>query len=324
MLLVDGGADVSLDTRVRLDALGTAEKRGYYPLKKFLTGLFAFAIVAGISLADSVSIYSENDVWEYTDGWYTSGQAIEYQSDYLWGFKIAQEIFTPENKGSRDIQWGDRPYAGYLHLDVFKNFIEGAEDDYLSLSLGVIGPASGAGTVQSGFHKITGMMLPQGWKWQLRNEPTLNIAYYKSRSVMLEKWLEFKPLAGVNFGNVLVDAELGNFIRLGYNLPPEFSPMIYNFASDTKRLKDRSFYAYAFAGVVGKAVAYDHLLQGSLFQEEYVTVTPKTFCADGFLGACVGFRRMELTFTHVEMTEQWLSQPDRDNRWDGVKLSYKF
>lgn len=275
-------------------------------------------------MADSISLYTENDVWQYTDGWYTSGQAIDYQFDNLWGLKIAQEIYTPENKGSPDPQHGDRPYAGYLHSDVYKNFVEGPVDDYLSLSLGVIGPASGAGDVQSGFHKVTGMMMPQGWKWQLKNEPTLNLAYYKSRSVMLEKWLELKPLAGVNFGNVLVDAELGSFIRAGYNLPPNFSPMIYNFASDTERLTLEDFYIYAFAGVVGRAVAYDHLLQGSLFQDEAVTVTPKTFCAAGYVGACVGIWRIELTFTHVDMTEQWLSQPDRDNIWDGFKLSYKW
>jgi len=297
-----------------------AENKG--SMKKLLS--IFISLMAGICLADSVSLYTENDVWEYTDGWYTSGQAIQYQSDDLWGLKIAQEVYTPENKGTKEKQIGDRPYAGYLHLDGFKNFVDGAEDDYVSLSLGVIGPASGAGDVQSAFHHTTGMMMPQGWKWQLKNEPTLNAAYYKSRSVMLEKWLEYKPLAGVNAGNVLVDAELGNFIRIGYHLPKEFSPMIYNFASDTKRLTDYDFYFYVFAGVVGKAVAYDHLLQGSLFQDEEVTVTPKTFCADGLVGACIGIWRVELTFTHVEMTEQWLSQPDRDNRWDGIKLTYKF
>jgi hypothetical protein len=52
-----------------------------------------------ICWSDSVSIYTENDVWQYTDGWYTSGQAIEYQSDDLWGLKIAQEIYTPASKG---------------------------------------------------------------------------------------------------------------------------------------------------------------------------------------------------------------------------------
>lgn len=292
-------------------------------MKKLILIALAAMAAAG-ARADSVSIYSENDVLHYQDGWYTSGQALDYRSDNLWGLKLAQEIYTPENKGSPNIQQGDRPYAGYLHLDLIKNFLAGAQDDYAALSLGVIGPASGAEAVQCGFHHATGMMMPAGWKWQLRNEPTVNLAYYKSRSVLIEPWFEYKPFAGVNFGNVLVDAECGNFIRLGYNLPREFSPTIYSFASETKRLKDRPFFGYVFAGVVGKAVAYDHLLQGSLFQDEKVTVTPKTFSASGLVGASVGIWRMELSYTHVEMTEQWLSQPDRDNRFDSIKASWKF
>ena len=163
-----------------------------------------------------------------------------------------------------------------------------------------------------------------GWKYQLKNEPTLNAAYFKSFSHRFCPWLEFKPLAGVNFGNVLVDAEAGSFIRAGYNLPKAFCPTIYSFSNQSKRLKDQIFYFYLFAGVIGQAIAYDHLLDGSLFQHEQVSVRHKNFVADGLLGACVGVWRMELTFTHVETTEQWLSQPDRDNKYESIKLTYKF
>lgn len=292
-------------------------------MKKILV-ISAAVLLAGYVLADSIALYGENDFMHKTDGWYTQGTQIKYESDNLWGLKLAQEIYTPENKDDPNPVYGDRPYAGYLHLDVFKHIVNGGQDDYLQLSLGVIGPASGAELVQSGFHHITGMAMPRGWKWQLKDEPTLNLAYYKSRSIMLEKWLEYKPLAGVNVGNVLVDAELGNCIRIGYNLPKEFSPLIYNFASDTKRAKDMNFYCYAFAGVIGKAIAYNQLLDGSLFQDEPVTVRHKNFVADGFLGACIGLYGVELSVTHVERTEEWLSQPDRDNQYDDIKVSYKF
>jgi len=290
---------------------------------KIIFLIFPVVLLAGYSFADSISLYGENDFMHRTDGWYTQGTQIKYDSDNLWGMKIDQAIYTPENKDDPDPVRGDRPYAGYLHLDGFKHFCEGKQDDYIELSLGVIGPASGAEAVQSGFHKITGMAIPQGWKWQLKNEPTVNAAYYKSYSVMLEKWLEYKPLGGVNLGNVLVDAELGNCIRVGYNLPREFSPLIYNFASDTKKPKDKNFYCYAFAGVIGKTIAYNQILDGSLFQDEPVTVRHNNFVADGFIGACIGFWQLELTITHVVRTEEWLSQPDRDNEFESVKISLK-
>jgi len=300
--------------------------------------IFWLSFVVGILLgllinevfADSVSIYEENDVLEpdgqgsNTDGWYTQALQFQYESTNGWGLKLTQQIYTPENKDSPLPQYGDRPYAGYLHGAWYKNFLSGQQDDYFQIDVGVIGPASGAEDVQTGFHKLTGMALPQGWKYQLKNEPTLNAAYFKSYSHRFYPWLEYKPLAGVNFGNVLVDAEAGNFVRAGYNLPRSFNPTIYSFSQENRRMKDRPFYAYVFAGVVGQAIAYDHLLDGSLFQHEQVSVKHKNFVANGSLGACIGLYDFELTFTHCEVTEQWLSQPERDNKYDSIKLSWKF
>jgi len=287
-------------------------------------------MLAGYSFADSVSIYEENDVFEKdskgstTDGFYTQGLQIQYENTNSWGLKLAQQIYTPENKDSPGTQYGDRPYAGYLHGAYFQHILAGQQDDYFQIDVGVIGPASGAEDVQTGFHKMTGMALPQGWKYQLKNEPTLNVAYFKSFSHRFAPWLEYKPLAGVNFGNVLVDAEVGNFVRAGYNLPRSFNPTIYSFSEENRRMKDQNFYIYAFAGVIGQAVAYDHLLDGSLFQHEQVSVKHETFVANGDLGLCLGIYAVEVTFTHVQVTEQWLSQPERDNKYESIKLSYKF
>jgi hypothetical protein len=277
-------------------------------------------------LADSVSLYEENDcVWE-TDGWYSQGVQAQYESDDAWGIKLAQRIYTPENKDSSEPQYGDRPYAGYLHGSFYKNFLRGNQDDYLEITAGVIGPAAGAEDLQTGFHRLTGMALPQGWKYQLKNEPALNFAYYKSINAAVNDWVEFKPLAGMNFGNVLVDAEAGCFVRAGWNFPPDFSPTMFSFAgrSGERPGNERRFYFYVFAGAVGKAVAYDHFLDGSLFRDEEVSVRHKNFVADGFIGACAGFRRVEITFTHCERTEEWLSQPERENKYESIKLAYKF
>jgi lipid A 3-O-deacylase len=289
----------------------------------FIFFLSAFCLLPS-AFSDSISLYEENDCFWDTDGWYSNGFQAQYENDDAWGLKLAQQIYTPENKDSFDPQYGDRPYAGYLHGSFYKNFLKGNQDDYLEITAGVIGPAALGEETQNGFHNVLGMHSANGWKYQLANEPTLNAAYYKSVSSRLAPWLEFKPLAGVNFGNVLADAEAGSFIRAGWNLPAEFSPTMYSFAGQCRRLKDQPFYFYIFAGAVGKAVAYDHFLDGSLFRNEQVTVRHKNFVADGFLGACAGIWRLELTFTHCERTEEWLSQPDRDNKFESIKLTYKF
>jgi hypothetical protein len=280
-------------------------------------------LFAGICMADSFSLNAENDCLEQTDGWYSFGTQVKYKSTDLWGASVALEGYTPENKDSYAPQYGDRPYAGYTHLDLWKNYVVDQNDAYVILSLGVIGPASGAELAQSGFHYLTGMHMPMGWKNQLKNEPAANVGGYESVPVKVKEWLELKPFIGANLGNRLTDAECGSFVRAGWNMPKEFSPVKYNFASYEED-EDGEFYAYAFAGAAGQAIAYDHLLDGSLFQDEIVTVRHKNFVANGFVGAVLGWRNFELKYTHCEMTEQWLSQPDRDNKWDGVEVGYKF
>jgi len=290
-------------------------------MKKTLSILIS--LLTGICLADSFSINAENDCLEQTDGWYSFGTQVKYKSTKLWGASAALEGYTPENKDSYEPQYGDRPYAGYTHLDLWKNYVDGQNDAYVILSLGVIGPASGAEVMQSGLHYLTGMHMPMGWKNQLKDEPVANVGGYESVPIKVKEWLEFKPFIGANFGNRLVDVECGSFVRAGWNMPKEFSPVKYNFASYEED-EDGEFYAYAFAGASGQAIAYDHLLDGSLFQNEVVTVRHKNFVANGSVGACVGLYGFEITYTHVEQTEQWLSQPDRDNKWDSVKASINF
>lgn len=296
---------------------------------KYLASILMLLTTASVCMADSISIYEENDVLEKdssgstVDGFYTQGLQFQYENDNHWGLKLGQQIFTPENKDSSLPQYGDRPYAGYLHGAYFQHFLAGQQDDYIQVDVGVIGPASCAEQVQDGFHRMCGMARPQGWKYQLKNEPTLNLAYFKSYSHRFYPWLEYKPFAGVNAGNVLVDAEIGNFIRAGYNLPRSFNPTIYSFSAENRRMKDKSFFAYAFAGVVGQAIAYDHLLDGSLFQDEQVTVRHNNLVANGSIGVAAGYGAFELTFTHVEVTEQFSGQA-RFNKYDSIKIAYKF
>jgi hypothetical protein len=300
-------------------------------MKKLLIFLTALTL-AGHSFADSVSIIEENDFMQKdssgstTDGLYTQGLGIQYENTNGWGLALTQIIQTPPDKDSPDPVPEQMPYAGYLYGSYFRHFLTGQQDDYFKVDVGVIGPASGAEDVQTGFHKLTGMALPMGWEHQLEskwNEPVFNIAGFKSYSHRFASWLEYKPFAGVNAGTVLVDAELGNFIRAGWNLPREFNPTIYSFSAENRRMKDQKVFAYVFTGVVGKAIAYDHMLEGSLFQEEQVTVHADTFVANGTVGASVGYGAFDITFSRVQQTEQYSSQL-RDSIYNTIKVGLKF
>lgn len=288
--------------------------------------LIALALLPCLALADKLTLFAENDVLNRTDGFYTHGSQIRYETDDHWGLQVSQLMYTPENKDSPDPQYGDRPYCGVLKAQFSKEFLKANSGEYIGLTLGVVGPASGAEQTQKAVHWLINSAQPMGWDWQLFNEPIANLALYKTYSLPLTSFLEYRPLAGVNLGNELTDAEAGNIVRLGWNMPKSFSPFIGTFEEDAGKLKDKPFGCYLFAGVIGKLKLYDITLDGNLLntRENYVTVDKKAFVAQGFVGAGVRVWRVDVVLTHIQMTEEFENQPLRDNVYDSLQLGVTF
>ena len=71
----------------------------------------------------------------------------------------------------------DRPYAGILSVGLTLHVEQSNSYHGLRLVTGVVGPAALAGDTQQEVHRHIGSDLPQGWDYQLDNEPILNPAY---------------------------------------------------------------------------------------------------------------------------------------------------
>ncbi len=281
------------------------------------------------SKAGKFSLYEENDVLvsdgkgSNNDGYYTQGFQMKYQNYNNWGLKLAQQIYTPENKDDPNPQYGDRPYAGWLHGEFFKKTYEENYENYYEIGLGIVGPASLAEDTQSGFHKIFGMNLPMGWKYQLNNEPTLQLAYYRTYSLFVNKYMEFRPFAGVNLGNALTDVEIGNILRVGYNIPKkDFDPVIHAYKNEKKSFWDK-VYAYGFVGGKVYGVARNIFLEGNTFSDNIVTVDPNRVVGDGLGGLCLGLYNFEISFTHIYRTDEFKTQT-RPEIFDALQISWFF
>ena len=276
--------------------------------------------------ANQISLYEENDCLEknngdVTDGYYTQGFSVRYEDDANWGLKLSQQIYTPENKDDPNPQYNDRPYAGWLHGEWFKKTFNENYENYYEIGLGIVGPASGGEWVQTEVHKLIKSSPPMGWKWQLNNEPTMQLAYYRTYSIFACEYIEFRPYAGVNLGNALTDAEMGNIIRLGYNIPKNFDPVIRSVKKDGSFMNNT--YAYTFVGGKVYGVARNIFLDGNTFSDNEVTVDKENIVGDALLGLCLGVYNVEVTITHVERTKEFETQT-RNNRFDSIQLCYKF
>lgn len=276
-----------------------------------------------INSKNKLSIYLENDVGCEEDGFYTAGTQIKYERDDHWGLKLGQQIYTPSTKSVSEPQYGDRPYAGWLFLNSFKDVYTANYVDHYELGVGIVGDYSYADKVQTQVHIWLNQMKPKGWQYQLLTEPTVQAAYFRTYAFPLYNWMELRPSAGVNLGNAIDDVELGTYLRMGYNLTKEFDPII-----ETYRLagnQDKFIHAYMFLGVNGKAFARNLFLDGNTFRksDDAWTVDKEYFVADGVIGACLGIYRFEFIFTHIERTKEFETQP-RDNRFDSIQVTYKW
>ncbi|MDQ2076817.1 lipid A deacylase LpxR family protein [Marinimicrobium sp. ABcell2] len=84
---------------------------------------------------------------------------------------LGQMMITPEDVSKVDRDPGDAPYAGLLYWRSGYFTRKDNRVDSVAVTVGVVGPASGAERTQSWVHKVTGSKEPLGWDNQIRNEP---------------------------------------------------------------------------------------------------------------------------------------------------------
>jgi len=306
-----------------------------------------------------VSLQAENDMFgNGKDDDYTHGTQISYMSEpcqFQWvartvkaiglasrhdgscersrvGFSIGQAIFTPHDISVETPDPKDRPYAGWLYVsagfvtetthdpgqEVSSGFLDRSLRK-LELSLGVVGPASGAGVVQREFHKLIGAQEPRGWTHQLENEPALLLSYEYQRRFgrsfgnIIEA--DVTPSAGLSVGNVYTQGSLGLTFRIGRDMlqdygPPRIRPSLPGAAFFEKPLSGIGW--YVFAGLEGRAVGHNIFLDGNTFASG-PHVSKHIFVGDAQVGIAITMGGMRLSYTNVFRTKEFKGQPEADD-----------
>ncbi|WP_254843485.1 lipid A deacylase LpxR family protein [Shewanella sp. UCD-KL21] len=153
--------------------------------------------------ADQIYFSFDNDVIVGVDGDYSNGllvgwlaaperdfssasTAFQWQSKLLFtqqteqshrGAKLYSRMWTPTEIAYDFPQPQERPYAGLVELESYTGIFSPTLAQKNWLTIGVIGPASGAEAMQTLVHKITSSTPPKGWDYQIENQLTLQLAY---------------------------------------------------------------------------------------------------------------------------------------------------
>ena len=300
----------------------------------------------------TASVRWENDCFGGTDRFYTEGVSLGVShtgpswmdpvADWLpWGqgrrtvgYSLGQGMYTPADTTRLVPDPNDRPYAGVLSVGLTLHVDRSNSCHGFSFTTGVVGPWSLAEETQREVHDLMRNGHPQGWSYQIHNEPILNLAYEYRHKFRLagrrEAWsAEALPIVGGWLGNVLIQGQIGGFLRFGYNMPDDFGITLARGMGhmppprwDERAQSKSSWGVSIHGGIVGNLVLRDITLDGNTF-EDSPSVDKELFVPAAGVGMSIGNRQFLASFTYVFWGKEFEGQPEY-TKFASIAFSYFF
>jgi len=299
----------------------------------------------------SVSLRWENDTFAGTDRFYTDGVSLSLAhtgSSWLdpladrlpWGlgrrtvsYEAEQIMVTPSDTTRPTPDPNDRPYAGILSVGLSLHVERDNHYNGLKFITGVVGPWSLADETQKQVHRWVGSTQPQGWDYQLHNEPIINLVYehrrkYRLLGEPLRLAVEVLPVGNIMLGNVLTQGQIGGQFRFGFNIPDDFGTtsmrgMVHlpppRQPTNTNAPK---WGVYVFGGGSANFVLRNITLDGNSWKDS-PSVDKEWFVPAAEVGIGIVTRRSTVAFAYVFWGKEFKGQPDY-SEFGAFTLSYRF
>jgi len=272
--------------------------------------------------------YLTKDLNRYRDSW-LPGWAVSlleaipklgYEGDiHNVGFSLGQDIYTPEDTQSTELQAQDRPYAGWLYASVALHAKNASRLDTFELTGGMVGPSSLGEQSQNTVHKYRNIKTAKGWDNQLHDEPGgmlswLRTLRWEPRDLGLGLEWDRLAHAGATAGNVFTFANAGGEVRLGHNLPHDFGTSLIrpggasaSPAATNGAQAQGDFGWHLFAGTDGRYVLRNIFLDGNTWEDSH-RVDKERWVADVYGGVALLWRGYKLTYTHCFRSNEYQGQ----------------
>jgi len=220
----------------------------------------------------------DNDIWDYTDYYFTSGISLEFyhpaisaspltqllpglrNSVNYYGLTLVQNLYTPRKLENVNVLAGDRPFAAYLIIGHQRISLSPDKHRRLQseISIGIIGPASLGGVAQDLIHENK----PVGWANQIKNDIVLNYSIRFDQGFYSGKGVELAVIAGGQAGTLYDNIMAGLYLQLGKANNRYGS--VFQTTGHQKPFKKRVRYYFSM-DVKNKLIMYDATLQGGMF-----------------------------------------------------------
>lgn len=236
------------------------------------------------------------------------------------GFSLGQDIYTPEDTQTAELQPHDRPYAGWAYFSVAMHAKNATRLDTFEFTAGMAGPSARSEESQNTVHRVRDIPTAKGWENQLHDEPGVMLSWLRTWRAEPESlgWggLEWDRLAhgGATAGNIFTFANAGGEVRAGQRLPRDFGTSLIRpggtsappAAPGDPWVQGETGW-HAFLGADVRGVARNLFLEGNTFRESH-HVTREPLVGDLYTGLACLWSRYKLTYTHCWRSDEYAGQ----------------
>ena len=196
----------------------------------------------------------------------------------VYGWSIMEMMYTPKEIGDTAFQPNDYPWSGSLFVSHSRSSYNPIRHYLLQTEVvvGVIGPASCAGPIQAGFHRMIHYQQPKGWRHQFRNDLLLNLDLALEKQLLAlpsgtagHHALEFIGGTRLSGGTMDNEVSLYTLLRIG-RMTPYFNGLLSQYSSPSKAQNSHKdqWQLYFTVRPQVTAVATNALLQGGVFSQK--------------------------------------------------------
>ncbi len=279
----------------------------------------------------------DNDVFTsiYRDQYYTSGlfailRKIKSEpgdsTKKVRSYVFLHRIYTPSRLSWTDFEDFDRPYAGQVSMQVGNEYYF-ISQRYIRtyLELGITGPASLTQPIQERWHTILNLPLPEGWKYQISNIPTVNLYVTHAKNLVGTENLDVISETDLSFGTIFNDIRQEFMLRIG-KLKPINRSVQYNGVIGALKPTSALETAQEFYFLISPGLEYNihnSTIEGGFLGGEYPhTEEPVNWIYQNRVGVMMSWVRFDIQVFHYWRTKD--TKEAISHTYVGVHLNYRF
>jgi hypothetical protein len=257
----------------------------------------------------------------------------------VFGWSVMQIMFTPQNFTKLTFQPNDYPYSGgffaihslYSYNPVKKYSFQ------TEILMGVMGPAALQEQLQMSFHHFIHYKVPQGWGYQLGNNPLLNVNFTAEKQFAhVRDWLELSGGAQALVGTAMNGLTVYPMLRIG-KMNPYYNGLLSQYGTDRsvkpRQNRGRRVQAYIVIKPELQTVFTNALLEGGIFSTDtrlvsgkLINITPanklNNFVFSAYYGAGLSLGKYAITFIQNSATA--LIKNTYDHEFGNVSMYYSW